>query len=251
MILGKLCLVTGGSGTIGVAIAKALVAQGADVVMTGRSLPNLEKARTAVLSTLPSAVRSKERVRVVACDVTIETKVEHLFDAIDQYKDHSSIAVLINNAGTNAAGATVDLSASDFQRVMNVNVLGPFLCSREAMKRMKTAGGGRIINIGSLSAKSPRADSAPYTASKFALLGLTHSLSVDGRAHNIAASIVHPGNVQSELLTPETIAERQCEGFLQPVDVAECVVNMAASPLSVNILEITILPTQQPMVGRG
>lgn len=164
--------------------------------------------------------------------------------------------------GTVAAGATVNLSGSDFDRVLKVNVLGPFLCAREALKRMKernhsaaasaNGGGGRIINIGSISAHRSRPDNAPYTTSKFALLGLTQSLALDARPYNIAVGIIHPGNVRSELLTPEMIAEREeAEGFLDPDQVADCVLTMARLPYSVNVLELTVLPTRQPFVGRG
>lgn len=152
----------------------------------------------------------------------------------------------------NVPGSTENLSANDFQSVMAVNVLGPFLCSREVMKRMKTSGlGGRIINIGSLSAHCSRPDSAPYTTSKFALRGLTESLALDGRPHNIAVGMIHPGNVQSDLLTPDMVQERQHEGFLQPEHVADCVVQMASLPYYANIQEMTVLPTAQPFVGRG
>lgn len=151
-----------------------------------------------------------------------------------------------------APGATIDLTASDFDRVMKVNVLGPFLCAREALKRMKTQGGGRIINMGSISAQSPRPDGAAYTTSKFALSGLSQSLALDARQYNVGVGIVHPGNVRSELLSPEVIAEREkAEGFINPEDVAQCVVTMASMPYSANILELTVMPTRQPLVGRG
>lgn len=152
-----------------------------------------------------------------------------------------------------APGPTTELSGADFERVLKVNVLGPFLCAREALKRMKQSGdGGRIINIGSISAYSPRPDGASYTTSKFALQGLSQSLALDARAHNIAVGIIHPGNVRSDLLNAEQIAEREeAEGFLEPEDVAECVMNMASMPYSANILEMTVIPTKQPLVGRG
>ena len=151
-----------------------------------------------------------------------------------------------------APGPTVDLPGADFERVLKVNVLGPFLCSREALKRMKTRGGGRIINIGSISAYSPRPDGASYTTSKFALQGLSQSLALDARKDNIAVGIIHPGNVRSELLNPAQIAEREeTEGFIEPEDVAECVLTMASMPYSANILEMTVIPTKQPLVGRG
>lgn len=246
MLSGSICLVTGGSGTIGLAIAKSLVTGGArKVFLTGRSLAKLEQASARI------AAASKDVVQCLPCDVTDESAVETLFATIDQQVG-SHVNLLINNAGINAPGATVDLSADDFRRVMDTNVLGPFLCSREAMKRMKSAGtGGRIINIGSLSAGSPRPDSAPYTTSKFALNGLSKSLSLDGRGHNIAVGIIHPGNVESELLTEDVIAERQHEGFLPAAHIAESVVHMAQLPYESNILEMTIAPTPQPYVGRG
>ena len=154
--------------------------------------------------------------------------------------------------GTMAPGPTVDLTADDMQRVLSVNVIGPFLCAREAMKRMMKKDGGRIINIGSISSSSPRPDSATYTTSKFAIQGLSQSLALDGRNYNIAVGSIHPGNVVSELLSPEVIAEREAtEGFIQPEDVANCVLTMAGLPYSANVLDLTVIPTRQPFVGRG
>ena len=245
-LLGKLALVTGGSGTIGQAIAKALAAQGASVVIAGRNLERLEKAAATIASQVPSS-----QIQCIPCDVTDEESVCELFQKMMADQTSSSLDLLVNNAGTAADGATVDLSAEDFERVMRVNVTGPFLCAREAMKRMVTTNGGRIINVGSLSAISPRPHSAPYTTSKFALAGLSQSLALDGRPHNVAVGIIHPGNVESELLSEETIAGRYLEGFLQPSQVAECVVAMANMPLSANVLEMTVMPTPQPLVGRG
>ena len=250
MPAGSICLVTGGSGTIGLAIAKALVQGGArKVILTGRSLSKLERAAASIVA----ADASKDGiVHCIPCDVTQESSVESLFQTIDE-QTGGHVNLLINNAGINAPGATVDLTAADFRRVMDTNVVGPFLCAREAMKRMKRGDcnkGGRIINIGSLSASRPRPDSAPYTTSKFALLGLTHSLALDGRPHNIAVGIIHPGNVASELLSEETKAERAHEGFLPAEQIAQAVLTMAQMPYESNILELTIAPTAQPFVGR-
>lgn len=120
------------------------------------------------------------------------------------------------------------------------------------MKRMKEQGGGRIINIASISSMSPRPDGVTYTTSKFAIQGLSRSLALDGRPYNIAVGAIHPGNVVSELLTPEVIAEREVtEGFIAPEDVAECVLTMAKLPYSANVLDLTVIPTRQPLVGRG
>jgi NAD(P)-dependent dehydrogenase (short-subunit alcohol dehydrogenase family) len=206
-------------------------------------MDKLERAAEAVRL---EATESAD-VRCVSSDVSVEDSVVALFDQIGVCVD-----LLVNNAGTNVPGATVDLSARDFEYVMKVNVLGPFLCAREAMKRMMERGaGGRIINIGSISAIDPRPHSCPYTASKFALTGLTRSLALDARPHGIAVGLIHPGNVLSELLTPEMIASRQHEGFLDAEQVAASVLHMASLPYTANVLEMTMIPTTQPLVGRG
>jgi len=185
-------------------------------------------------------------------DVTKESDVVNLFDAVYE-RGYEGIDLLVNNAGTASTGATTDLAVETFESVMNVNVTGPFLCAREAMKRMKKDGrGGRIVNIGSISAESPRPDSAPYTTSKFALLGLTKSLAMDCRQYGIAVGIIHPGNVLSTLLTPEVMEERgKSEGFMAAEDVASCVLTMSSLPYTSNVLELTVIPTRQPLVGRG
>jgi NAD(P)-dependent dehydrogenase (short-subunit alcohol dehydrogenase family) len=241
MPVGSICLVTGASGTIGLAIAKSLVKGGAEkVILTGRSLDKLQRAAEQIASSA---------VHCMPCDVANEASVENLFQQIDQ--EAGKLNLLVNNAGINAPGATIDLKADDFRRVMDTNVVGPFLCAREAIKRMKSNGGGRIINIGSLSAGSPRPDSAPYTTSKFALAGLTQSLALDCRADNIAVGIIHPGNVESDLLSEEVKAGRIHEGFLAADQIADCVLQMARLPYESNILEMTLAPTLQPYVGRG
>eukprot|EP00545_Synedropsis_sp_CCMP1620_P005520 CAMPEP_0119014210 /NCGR_PEP_ID=MMETSP1176-20130426/9416_1 /TAXON_ID=265551 /ORGANISM="Synedropsis recta cf, Strain CCMP1620" /LENGTH=243 /DNA_ID=CAMNT_0006967361 /DNA_START=23 /DNA_END=750 /DNA_ORIENTATION=+ len=241
LLANKLAVVTGGSGTIGKAIAGALLNQGARVVLTGRSLDKLHDAK----DTLPQSYR--DSISCLACDVTKEDSVVDLFQKIKT--DHGGCNLLINNAGTAATGATTELSAADFDWVMKVNVTGPFLCSREAMKQMKgNDDGGRIINIGSISSDAPRPDSAPYTTSKFAIRGLTQSLALDGRQFNIAVGMIHPGNVRSSLLSKEEIARREAtEGFIEPEDVATCVVTMANMPSSANVLELTVIPTRQPL----
>eukprot|EP00339_Tiarina_fusa_P010583 CAMPEP_0117030980 /NCGR_PEP_ID=MMETSP0472-20121206/22320_1 /TAXON_ID=693140 ORGANISM="Tiarina fusus, Strain LIS" /NCGR_SAMPLE_ID=MMETSP0472 /ASSEMBLY_ACC=CAM_ASM_000603 /LENGTH=253 /DNA_ID=CAMNT_0004739211 /DNA_START=7 /DNA_END=768 /DNA_ORIENTATION=- len=246
-LVGKLALVTGGSGTIGKAIAKGLASHGASVVLTARRTEKLEQAQQALMGDVASA-----DIHIIASDVSKEESVVALFEKIDQIGKGKGLDLLINNAGTMAPGPTVDLTADDMQRVLSVNVVGPFLCAREAMKRMKIAGGGRIINIGSISSSSPRPDGVTYTTSKFAMQGLSRSLALDGRRDNIAVGSIHPGNVVSELLSPEVIAEREAtEGFIQPEDVANCVLTMASLPYSANVLDLTVIPTRQPFVGRG
>jgi len=247
-LVGKRALVTGASGTIGLAIARILVNNGASVVLAARNLNKLQIAASAIET--PSS-----SIECISCDVTVESSVTALFEKCSKKQQ---IDLLINNAGIIVPGAVTDVSAAGFEKAMQVNVTGPFLCSKEAMKRMQAkdqAGkpfGGRIINIGSLSAHSPRPDSCSYTTSKFALRGLTQSLAIDGREHGITVGIIHPGNVMSDLLTEEMISERKdSEGFLEAEDVAECVMAMASMPPTANVLEMTILPTRQPYVGRG
>ena len=136
---------------------------------------------------------------------------------------------------------------------MDVNVLGPFLCSREAFRHFRQLGaGGRIVNVASISSMSPRPGSCPYTTSKFALQGLSRSLALDGRPDSISVGCIHPGNVASDLLSPEEIARREeSEGFIRPEDVAASVLHMVSMPPGANVLDLTIMPTRQPLIGRG
>jgi NAD(P)-dependent dehydrogenase (short-subunit alcohol dehydrogenase family) len=209
----------------------------------------LEKAKTNVLT--KANITSEDKVGIFSCDVTKEESVTKMFQALDQQYD-GGVDLLVNNAGTAINGPTDTLSGDDFSWVMNVNVVGPFLCAREALKRMKIKQAGRIINIGSISAISPRPDSAPYTTSKFAVMGLTQSLALDARPYNVAVGMIHPGNVMSAIISPEEAARREREeGFLQAEDVADCVLSMASLPYHANVLEMTVIPTRQPLVGRG
>ena len=220
-------------------------------------------------------------VDVVACDISKEESVIDLFKEIDRLHDErkrtvssssssSSIDLLINNAGCNVAGTLEEITASDMEFVLGVNVTGAFLCAREAIKRMRktnsatscdmssscvgggSSGGGRIINIGSITSQSPRPNSVTYTTSKFAIQGLTKSLALDTRRDNIAVGIIHPGNVVSDMLSEQDVKARgETEGFIQADDVAQCVLTMASLPYSANVLELTVIPTTQPLIGRG
>jgi len=190
-------------------------------------------------------------VHCMALDVTDEAQVTPFFERV--VSEFGSCDLLVNNAGIAVGGPVEEISGAQFSQVMAVNVTGPFLCAREAFRHMKAAGrGGRIVNVGSISSMSPRPNSAPYTASKFALQGLSQSLSLDGREHGIAVGTIHPGNVYSELLSPEEIERREAsEGFIQPADVASCVLQMVRLPPGANVLEMTVIPTRQALVGRG
>lgn len=258
LLRGKKVLVTGGSGTIGKAIAMGFVQQGAEVVLAARHVDTLRNACHSIHehhSDHHSNIDNKERsnIHFEQCDITNENSVVGMFERL------GFVDILINSVGINPPGSAVDVSIEDFDKALQVNVKGPFLCSREAMKLMKKidrierrSQGGRIINIGSLASISPRPDSCAYTTSKFALLGLSKSLALDGRSHGISVGIIHPGNVVSELLSKEDIQKRkETEGFMEAKDVADCVLAMAAMPPSTNVMEMTVLPTGQPFVGRG
>ena len=256
----RLALITGGGGTIGKAIAKAFLSQNISVILTGRRMSKLEEVQQTLLEEKLSAIDAT--VYAISSDISKEESVVRLFQEIDALDGGSGsgtgVDILVNNAGINATADTVEeLTASDMEMVLGVNVVGAFLCAREAMKQMKQkdtidGGRGRIVNIGSISAFSPRPNSTAYTTSKFAITGLSKSLALDGRQHGIAVGTIHPGNVISDLLSPEDIETRgRTEGFLRPEDVAQCVLTMVQLPYSANVLDMTVIPTSQPFIGRG
>lgn len=248
MLEGKKAIITGGSGTIGKGIALALLSKGCNVYITGRNQARLDNAIADIQSLRSNTSGGSGQVFPLVGDCTNEESIVN-----DIFSKVKEVDLLINNAGTTISKSTEETSAEEFNHVMNVNVSGPFVCAREAMKQMKSrAKGGRIINIGSVSAISSRPNAASYTASKFALLGLTHSLAIDCRDDNIAVGIIHPGNVKSNILSQEDIDGREeAEGFMNPEAVANAVLTMASLPYSANIFEMTILPTKQPFHGRG
>ena len=224
MLQGKVAIITGASGAIGGAIAKTFAEAGATVYRGAR--------------------RKIEGGTYV--DVTEETSVAAMFDKV--VESHGHVDILVNSAGVTAPVAAVeDLDISEFRKVLEVNVVGTMLCSKYAFKHKAK----RIINIGSISSMAPRPLSEAYTASKFAVQGLTRSLALDGREKGVAVSVVHPGNVLSQLLTPEDVEQRQSEGFITSETVANAVLHIASLPDSSNILELTVLPSSQPLIGRG
>lgn len=236
-VSGKVALVTGASSGIGEAVAVAFAEAGMKLVLAARRKDRLDAL----------AARIGGDVLAVETDVTSETSVRALFvAAIDRF---GRIDILINNAGVADATPTDELSLEGWSRVIDTNLTGCFLCAREALRAMKRQGRGRIVNIGSLSAKVPRPDSAAYTASKFALEGLTRSIAVDFREHGIAVSIFHPGMVVTELAPGMTDADPKL--MSDAADTARAILTMVDMPDNVNFFEGLMVPLEVPFLGRG
>lgn len=237
----RVAVVTGASSGIGRAIALALAAEGATLLLAARGAERLQQLAGEIAA-------GGGRALSVPTDVTLEADVEALFARVAN--EFGRIDLLINNAGITTRDPTDELSLADWQKVLAVNLTGPFLCSRQALRLMKPRRSGRIINVGSVSAKVPRPDAAPYTATKFGLEGLTRSLALDARSFGIAVSIVHPGNTQSEIWAgrEETAAR---EGVMGAEDLTRVIVLMATLPPEVNMLEALVLPLAMPFLGRG
>jgi NAD(P)-dependent dehydrogenase (short-subunit alcohol dehydrogenase family) len=241
LLKDQVALVTGASSGIGAAIAEAFSREGAHVILAARTPEKLELIKDRIVSAGFTATS-------IQTDVSEEASVLALFDEIR--RSHKSLDILVNNAGIGIGGPTEDLSFETWRKVMRVNLDGAFLCAREAFKIMKTQGRGRIINIGSVSAKMPRVNSAPYTTSKFALEGLTRSLALDGRAYGISVGVLQPGNTMTGIWEGRVAAVNQ-EGVMMPEDLAKVALSMVALPDGVSVLESTILPISMPFLGRG
>ncbi|HVL20896.1 MAG TPA: SDR family oxidoreductase [Amaricoccus sp.] len=244
----QVVLVTGASQGIGAATARAFAAAGHAVVLAARDATKL----VALAGEIGAGATP------VATDVTDPVSVEALFARVRA--DHGRLDVVFNNAGA-SLGATLigDVSWQDWRRVISVNLDGAFLIASAAFRLMREQSpqGGRIINNGSISAHVPRYGSAPYTASKHAITGLTRSISLDGRAFSIACGQIDIGNAASDMTARMTGGVPQADGHLaaEPridVDhVARAVLQMAELPLDVNVQFITIMATKMPFVGRG
>lgn len=238
----KSVIITGAGTGIGESIALAFSADGAKVVLAGRRKENLETVASNI-------VKSGGTALCVPTDISVESEVINLFEQAT--KRFGDIDILVNNAGVAANGAFDALTLEKWLGVLSVNLTGAFLCSREAFKKMKEKRSGRIINIGSTSAKVPRAQSAAYTTTKFGLEGLTRSLALDGREFGIAVSIVHPGNTESQIWGDFENEIREKEGLMAGSDLARVVLLMASLPSDINILESLVLPLSMPFLGRG
>ncbi len=247
----KVALVTGAGTGIGKAAARALLAAGFRVVLTGRSLDKLTAAIKDIGGT-------NDNTLAVACDVGNPDSVQQLFEATQQ--KFGRLDVLFNNAGTGAPAVPMEtLTYAQWKAVVDTNLTGPFLCAQQAMKMMKAQSpqGGRIINNGSISAYTPRPLSAPYTATKHAISGLTKAIALDGRAFNIACGQIDIGNAATEMTDRMAAGIIQADGSIKVEPrmdvnhVGDAVVQMASLPLESNILFMTIMATNMPYVGRG
>jgi NAD(P)-dependent dehydrogenase (short-subunit alcohol dehydrogenase family) len=242
---GKVAIITGGGSGIGKGIAKAFADEGCSVVIAARNGERLNTAAAELSSNGATVI-------AVPTDVTNEDQMISLFaKTMDQF---GRLDVLVNNSGAFDGGPVEDLTLEQWQTVIDVNVTGPFLGSREAFKIMKKQGGGRIINIGSIAAQKPRHSSSPYTTSKHAVWGLTQSLALEGRDHNIAVSALHPGNVMVERRGNGKSATGRDEGpepLISTEDMGRTALLMATLPDGSNMLEAIVLPLGQDYLGRG
>jgi len=237
----KIAIVTGAGSGIGKSIAAGFAREGASTILASRGKEKLDAVAAEISAEGGTA-------RVVVVDVTVEAQVKDMFRQVED--EFGRLDILVNNAGIAEGGAPDEISLDTWQRVVDVNLTGPFLCCREAFKLMKARQAGRIINVGSVSAKVPRVHSAPYTSTKFGLEGLTKSLALDGREFGIAVSIVQPGNTQSPIWDGrEAITEK--EGVMPAEELARVVVTIASLPPDMNVLETIVLPVSMPFVGRG
>ena len=247
----KIAIVTGAGSGIGKAVAVALLREGYGVALSGRREALLEQ-------TAAEADPAKSSSLVVPTDVTDPDSVARLFKAT---KDaFGRLDLLFNNAGINVPGVPIDeLSVEQWRSVVDVNLTGAFLCTRQAFALMKNQAprGGRIINNGSISAYVPRPNSAPYTATKHAITGLTRSTSLDGRPHDIACGQIDIGNAATEMTVrmargvPQASGEIAVEPLLDLDHVARAVVYMAGLPLEANVQFMTVMATKMPFIGRG
>ena len=248
---GKAAIVTGAGTGVGRAVALALVGEGYSVALAGRRADRLDETRSR-------AGDESARALVVPADVSDPESVRALFA---KTKDaFGRLDLVFNNAGINVPGVPLDeLDVEKRKAVVDVNLTGTFLCIREAFRVMKAQKprGGRIINNGSVSAHVPRPGSAPYTATKHAITGLTRIASLDGRAFDIACGQIDIGNALTEMTARMTGGVRQADGSVRveptmDVDnVARAVVYMASLPLNANVQFLSVMATKMPFIGRG
>jgi NAD(P)-dependent dehydrogenase (short-subunit alcohol dehydrogenase family) len=248
----KVALITGAGSGIGRATAQALAGDGFSIVLAGRQVETLDATATSI------AVEIAVETLVVATDVTDPASVDALFAAIE--RRFGRLDLLFNNAGVGAPAVPIeDLTFDQWRRVVDTNLTGSFLCSQRAIALMKrqSPSGGRIINNGSISSHTPRPNSAPYTATKHAITGLTKSIALDGRPFGITCGQIDVGNAATDMTDRMTGGVLQADGSLRSEprmdvgDVARAVCYMASLPPDANVLTMTVMAAGMPFVGRG
>ena len=237
----KICIITGAGTGIGKGIARRFAKAGATLVLASRKVANLEE-------TAEECRGIGIEVMVHQTDVTSEDSVLSLFEATEQA--YGRVDILINNSGIFDNGPFHELSLATWQKVVDVNLTGPFLCARSAFRSMLKTGGGRIVNVASISAQMCRPNASPYNSTKHALTGLTKSIALEGRDHDIVCSVLHPGNILTERRAASDTATDQ-EPMMTVDELAETALVMVMLPLHVNVLETIVLPTTQAYLGRG
>ena len=246
---GKVAVVTGAGTGIGKAAASALLAAGWRVVFAGRREDPLRQAIDAAGAT--------DRALAVPTDVSDPSAVRKLFERTSAA--FGRVDFLFNNAGVSVGGPIEDLSYEQWKQAVDINLTGAFLCAQAAFRAMKnqTPRGGRIVNNGSISAHAPRPNSAPYTSTKHAITGLTKTLALDGRRHDIAAGQIDIGNAETDLTerfkqgVPQAHGGTMVEPVMDVGHAASAVLYMAGLPLSANVPFLTVMATKMPYIGRG
>jgi NAD(P)-dependent dehydrogenase (short-subunit alcohol dehydrogenase family) len=246
----KIAIITGAGSGIGRYVALALAKEGYSMALAGRRREPLEATALALKGTNSQAL-------VVPTDVGDPASVRELFAKTKD--EFGRLDLLFNNAGISTGGPLEDLTYERWKSVVDTNLTGTFLCTQEAFRIMKAQDprGGRIINNGSISAHAPRPNSAPYTATKHGITGLTKVTSLDGRKYDIACGQIDIGNAATDMVermkkgVPQANGAIAVEPTMDPADVARAIVYMASLPLDANVQFMTIMATKMPFIGRG
>jgi len=236
---GKVAVITGANSGIGKGMAQLFADEGCDLAICGRNVERLTSTAEELRATGQEILDRK-------CDVSQESEVDALFDAV--MKKFGRVDILVNNAGNFDGGRIDRISLAAWNNVIGACLTGTFLCSRAAFAIMKDQGGGRILNIGSISGQRPREHHTPYAAAKFGVWGLTQATALDGRPHGILCSCLHPGNVRVERAIG---ARSESEAMMDTATIARAALAMLTLPPDVNWLEAIVLPKDQPYLGRG
>jgi NAD(P)-dependent dehydrogenase (short-subunit alcohol dehydrogenase family) len=240
-LTGQVAVVTGANQGIGKAIAHVLAGEGCRLALCARNATKLDVAADELRA-------AGAEVLARPTDVAVEGQVQAFFQAVDER--YGRVDLLVNNAGAFDGGPFESLTLDAWNNVLGACLTGSFLCAREAFRRMKAQGGGRILNIGSISAQRPREGSAPYAAAKFGVWGLTQAIALDGRPYGITCCCLHAGNVRVERRIG-TGSAADDEPMMSTECIAQAALAMLTLPADVNFLEAIILPRDQAYLGRG